>query len=511
MTTPNVLIQRGVQNESQETKMRTVRLTPNSTSNYQTRFQIPKKGHVLDSNSALVWTVSWDNYTGNSKELVLLKNFSGGLNTIRRARFYVGGKELFPNEDVGHFVHIKNLSRNPDYREEILDMELGSVNGYYTTTNGKFELGRDTEGSDGVDITGVNGIRTWYNRYARALGKYSNIPSENKGIECTLLLSDMFSALKSIELPLDLENIRLEIDWETDFDEVAYIAQDNNVSIDASRKNIKIENPVLLLDYLTYDEETYSTLKSVMQSGITVPYIHTSISQKVILGSDTDSEKTSDILIALQGKLLMKIYVSHRTADYATDGKLKAPYIGNGRCRSQIGKNFSYNLYINDLAIHDQPVNTASQQYSFFSMSSQAFNSVVPGCIEYNSIQDATALESSDINSGAYYVSGIQLPPSKEEGGDILGPIIRNMVSGTQSYIGVDLSKYPKGSGARDGVVIPADSGYRCGSSSVILRISQNGSTTPNSPEAQPKTVQIFSEEVKILQIRGMMAEVMDA
>ena len=59
---PSVLIQNSVVNENQDSVLNTVRLTPNSFSNNTVVFVVPKSGSVLDHNSSLVWTVSWDNY-----------------------------------------------------------------------------------------------------------------------------------------------------------------------------------------------------------------------------------------------------------------------------------------------------------------------------------------------------------------------------------------------------------------------------------------------------------------
>jgi len=300
--------------------------------------------------------------------------------------------------------------------------------------------------------------------------------------------------------------MRLEIDWETSFGEVAYVASDNSGSITSARKNISIKNPVLLLDYLTFDEEARAGLMDVLQNGAVIPYIHTSLSEKVIPANTSATSVTSDILLALQGKLLMKMYVSHRLSDSNTSSVDFAPQIGNGRCRSQRGLNMTYNLYVNDLAIHDLPVDTASQQYSFFSMAQQAFASVVPGSVEYNALRESDASATTDVNSTVYTASGVVLPVSS----GITGPKIRDMVSGCQSYIAFDLSKYPQGSSVRGGRVIPADAGFRSGSSAVILRITQTGGSA-NTPEALPKTITVFTEEVKVLQIRGMMADVLDA
>jgi hypothetical protein len=520
MTTPAVLMQRGVSNESQEVEMTTVRLTPNATSNFQTRFTIPKQGHVLDSNSALVWTISWEGYNtnanaaSNNSELVLLKNFSGGLNTIQRARFYIGGREIFSCEDVGHLIHIKNLSRNPDYKEEIQDMEIGSVNGYFDTDNGKVQLGVDAPSSTAGTVSSSSGIKTSYNRYARALGSYSDVPTDNKGIECTVLLSDIFSALQSLQLPMALEEMRLEIDWNTDWGECVYVAQEVTATpIIASRQVIAIKEPVLLLDYLTFPQEANAGLGQVLMSGIALPYIHTSVSSKVIPKNETATSQTTDIQLALQSKLLMKMWVSHRlsNASNATPDVNLAPQIGNGRCRSQRGLNMSYNLYINDLAIHDQPVDTDSMQYSFFSIAHQALASVIPGQIAYNANADGAGANDTDVNSAVYVPCGVTLPTGIGGNSSISGPTVRDMVTGCQSYIGFDLSKYSQGSGSRGGTVVPSDAGFRSGSSAVILRITQTGSATADSPPARPKVVQVFTEEVKVLQVRGGIADTLDA
>ena len=62
MSLPLMLLQPGASNESQDLELTTVKLTPNSHSNFQTRFQIPPQGTLLDSDSALVWSISWDDH-----------------------------------------------------------------------------------------------------------------------------------------------------------------------------------------------------------------------------------------------------------------------------------------------------------------------------------------------------------------------------------------------------------------------------------------------------------------
>lgn len=494
MSFPLVLLQPKARNESQDTELTTIRLTPNAHSNFQTRFVIPVQGHVLDSNSALVWRVEWGGYdaAANTYEKVILKQFSGGLNTIRRARFYIGGREIFSSEDVGHLVHIKRMARNTDYKEEVYDKEIGSQHGFYVSGSGKFRMGRDGDPALGQ------------NRYIRQLG------NSTRGIECSLMLSDIFSALESLQLPTKLDQMRLELDWETDFDEVATIIREgagtggNNPAITDARKVINITNPVLLLDYLTFNEDLQAGLEMTLRDGMVLPYVHTSMSSKVIgQNVDATNDTTTDIQIALQGKLLMKMFVSHRWADVINGAETAYKKL-NGRCRSQRGLDMKYNLFINDLALHDTPVDTSSMAYSYLELAHQTPVSVLPGGFDYNSTY-GVAIANTDIVDGQISVSGSDSASIVANTTPIGAAAIKDGLSGSQAYIGFDLAKYDEGSR-----VVPANAGYRVGSAPVVLRMIQKGGGA-NTPQRDPKTVQIFTEEVKILQVRGGVVDVLDA
>jgi hypothetical protein len=494
MSFPLVLLQPKARNESQDTQLTTIKLTPNAHSNFQTRFAIPVQGHILDSNSALVWRVEWAGYddTAEDYEKVVLKQYSGALNTIRRARFYIGGREIFVCEDVGHLVHIKRLAKNPDYVEEVLDKTIGSQHGHFVSTDGKFQMGQDGEPS--VDDR----------RYTRQLG------SGTKGIECSLLLSDIFSALESLQLPMKLDQMRIELDWETDFDECATVLRQGdgtggkNVAITVARKVINITNPVLLLDYLTFNEDLQAGLEATLRDGMVLPYVHTSVVEKVI-GENTDAtnDTTTDIQIALQGKLLMKMYASHRFSDVIA-GDFGAYQKLQGRCRSQRGKDFKYNLYINDLAIHDQPVDLESMAYSFLEMTHQAPVSIMAGLYKYPDTY-GVASANTDIISGTMKVAGSTTGVAVANTTPISVDVVKDGLTGTQSYIGFDLSKYDEGS-----KVVPSNAGYRCGSAPVILRVIQKGGGV-DSIERLPKKVQIFTEEVMVLQVRGGVVDILQA
>ncbi len=502
MSFPLVLLQPGVRNETQDTELTTVKLTPNAHSQFQTRFVIPKQGSVLDSNSSLVWNISWDGFdlTKVGYERVCLKQLSGGLNTLMRARFYIGGREIFSSQDVGHLIHIKRLAADPDYQEEMIDKEIGSQHGVVCTTNGQFKPGPDAVIGGGGAVASA--------RYTRSLGSYSTTGTLDKSIQCSVLLSDIFSALESLSLPMALDQMRIEIDWETGFDEVATILLQGDggggqAAITDARKSIKIENPVLLLDYLTFNEELRAGLGETLMNGMVLPYVHTSMSTKVI-PQNTGGSRTDDVLLALQGKLLMKMYVSHRFSD-VINGATQSYQLLQGRCRSQRGTDQSYNLFINDLAIHDLPVDSKSMQYSFLEMTHQGAPSVMPGVYGDPELFGVAPTADNTVIAGSFDQGGITYPSAAANTTSITATQIKDGQAGTESYIGFDLSKYDEGSR-----VVPANAGYRVGSSAVILRLTQTGGGA-NTPARDPKTVQVFAEEVRMLQVRGGVVDTMEA
>lgn len=486
-------------NEQQDTELTTVKLYPNSHNNYQTKFVLPKQGSVLDSNSSLVWKISWAGYDAakTGYERVSLKLASGGLSSLLRARFFIGGKQVFSCDDVGALIHIKSLARNPDYQEEMSDKELGSAHGYFLADQGKFQIA-----SDAPSLTGAS------NRYSRVLGSYSTTPANDKSIECSVLLSDIFSALESLQLPMELDEMRVELDWETVFDEIAVILSEGDgnggqAAITDARKIIDIKDPVMLLDYLTFNEDLRAGLTETLREGLTLPFVHTSISSKVIPENAVATARTDDVFLSLQGKLLMKMYVSHRFSD-SVNGVVQAYQKTQGRIRSQRGKDMSYNLFINDLALHDQPVDTSTKQFAFLEMTSEGQLSTMPGTFDFNSVY-GQAPANTDINAASMRISGITIPNVAANTQGLTAIEVRDGVANTNSYIGFDLAKYDSNSR-----VVPANAGYRVGSSAVILRLTETGS--PNQvPERAPKRVQVFTEEVMFMRSMGGQVDVFEA
>jgi len=491
---PSVLLQNQAQNENQNTSLNTVRLTPNSFSNNTVVFVLPKLGSVLDYNSSLVWSVSWDGYDAaklTNNQRVCLKNFSGCLNSLRRARMYVGGRLLFQNPDVAQVVHIDKISTNPDHLEEVEDVKLGGQHGYYVFEGTAPQTGVAKLASD------VSTATPTFNRVTRALGSYSTTGTDNAAWEGTILLSDLFQALKGgLQLPIKFlkEEVRIEIDFETDFNEVAL----NIKATDAlANTNISVKNPLMYLDYLTYEPVVEAGIMEAMASGISIPYREISQIVKVIPGY-TDANKQTDVFLGFQGKLLMKIYFSLRTAN-VVNATRTAMDRGNGRCRSERGKNMKWNCLVNDLFIFDQPVDTASQQYNYLSMAKQYPIYVFPNSFDYNKRWNQ-AVSANDFNADSVDIGG-----TPSDVAVITKPQVRDMVAGTQAYFGIDLSKY-----GPDGGINPQNAGFRVGSTPIVLQLTYDGAAA-TTPDGSAHTVECFVESVKVLQIRNGMVDTMDA
>tara|TARA_R110001606_G_scaffold62837_1_gene145964 strand:- start:1671 stop:3269 length:1599 start_codon:yes stop_codon:yes gene_type:complete len=526
---PAVLSQNRASDESQDTILNTVRLEPNSSSQTTTTFVLPRGGSVLDSNSSLVWSVAWDGENAQADQIVVLKNFSGALNSIRRARFFVGGKLLFTNPDVALTAHIHKLSTNPDHMEEVVDCKLGSQHGY---SCGEVSGGGTPQASNRGQVVIANDVLSTVTSktLSRQVGRYSLVAANNLSYEATLLLSEIFPALKHLQIPIKYltEDCRIEIDWITGegqtqsantfngaFDESMLLVSDqvNNIT----NFNISINNPLLYLDYLTYNEEVEAGLMMANQQGIAIPYREINIINKQLpaIGANTNSQ---DILLGFQGKLLMKVYVSHRYADQVLAGAggnvssdRGAAYARfNGRCRSDQGQDLKYNLSVNDLFIHDAKVDTPAMQYSFLSMTAQNPIYVYPNTFDYNSLFSLVPTiaggVSNEITNASYNAGGVSSPAGAPANHSLTDAQCRDGIMGTQAFIGFDLSKY-----GADGGFVPGNAGYRVGSTPVILNIEQVGSGTPATRQALPKQVDVICESVKVLQIINGQADTMEA
>tara|TARA_R110000787_G_scaffold158123_1_gene272041 strand:- start:3327 stop:4919 length:1593 start_codon:yes stop_codon:yes gene_type:complete len=519
---PQVLLQNSSQDENQDTILTTVRLEPNASSQISSVFILPKSGSVLDSNSSLVWSLGWNEFAkanmlaaGTIDQAVLAKHFSGSLNSIQRARLYVGGRLLFENPDVGLSAHIHKLATNPDHYQEVEDCKLGSNHGIQLEQPGAAlaARGKIQTGSDGLVAVDA-AARS--DQLCRIVGSYALLPANNYSWEATILLSEVFPALKHLQLPVKFlkDEVRIEIDWNTDFKEVLNMACNNTTAIVVADQTAVISNPLLYLDYLTYNDEVEAGLAMASQQGITIPYREIDLIRKQ-LPAITAANTSQDIFLGFQGKLLMKIYVSHKfsntgitTANPANPAAGPAYFRFNGRCRSDMGENLKYNLIINDLHIHDAKVDTASQQYSYLSMTAENPIYAFPNSFDFNCLfnrgANAGAAADGDISSSLFVAGGREVTANDTNDG-ISACNARDGIMGTQAFIGFDLSRY-----GVEGGLTAQNAGFRVGSTPIILNIEQDGGGAATR-QRSVKQVDVICESVKMLQIRNGMIDTMEA
>lgn len=513
---PNVLRANSAINEDQQTILNTIRLTPNSFANNSVVFVLPKAGSVLDHNSSLVWSVSWDGFniarnTGNQlgatqDQQVCLKILSGALNTLNRARMYCGGRLLFENPDVAQVVHIDKSSTNPDHLCEVEDVKLGGNHDFFLNQSGgqsakvKFAEGHSSATLPNPDSPLAS------NRLTRTLGSWNANPLNNKSFEATILLSDLFPALKGgLQIPINYLNddIRIEVDFLTNFNECGVIVADAVNAI--TNTTLSINNPLLYLDYLSFDPMTEAGLAQSVASGISVPFRDISMMRQVIPPNTSAAPFTTDVFLGFQGKLLMKIYASHRFANVINGVRYEGD-VGNGRCRSDMGGQFSYNLIVNDLHLYDQNVDSASQQYNGLSLCKQYPVYVYPGSYTYNlAARFRQAANTQEENQTSFDCGGTTAAAANN---GLSATACRDMITGTQAYLGFDLSKY--GQGIDINPNSPANAGYRVGSTPVILRIIEVGGAA-TTREGAAKTIDVFAESVKVMVIKNGMVDVVEA
>ena len=93
---PQVLINQYT-DEEQSLKIVSEKLQPSQSSDNMVVFELPKKGTVLDSNSAFIVKVNWSGYdaTEDSVETITGKVWSGVLGCLEKAQLIVGVNSCF--------------------------------------------------------------------------------------------------------------------------------------------------------------------------------------------------------------------------------------------------------------------------------------------------------------------------------------------------------------------------------------------------------------------------------
>jgi len=226
---PQVLINQYT-DESQDLKIISEKLQPSQSSNNMVVFELPKKGSVLDSNSAFIVKVNWDGYdaSNDTEETICSKVWSGVLGCLQRAQLLVDGKVILFQENLGRRLWLEHRFQNPDQISEIGDIQHGGNNAVFirqsyatdqVNTNGKVALKRTDNNSSATSKKGFN----------------NKIGNGELAFDLHLPLHSILPALKDLQLPVNLlGQIRLELYYNNDFNEIFTVANDDTTAFATS-------------------------------------------------------------------------------------------------------------------------------------------------------------------------------------------------------------------------------------------------------------------------------------
>ena len=392
MSIPSVL-QSGVSNESQDLTINTEVLEPNVLNAVQAVFVLPKKGSVLDSKSALKFRVNWSGYVAGNATDVGGKLLSGVLGAIQNARLYASGQLISELRRAGEKVHLDNQFKSQEYKEQYCDVKHASCSG--------FNIAEDTaesgvngaiSSSDRYDNRAAAVMNTYNKPYFRGIGTNA----EKNGLEAFVLLEELFPMLKDIQLPVRFlkDEIRIEIDWNQTKEDWLYVARDAGAPV-ADLTLATIDNCVLFLDYITYNNEIDSALgEQLATTGVQIPFRQTAVITRTLAGAAGAGEITEDVLLGQEGRAVMKVWVAKKYANNTTDTITSALgaiavaenpcYTLQGVCRSDRLRSEKFNLIVNDLLILDRDCENVHEAYAYFSEAGEAQASTFPMAWEDN-------------------------------------------------------------------------------------------------------------------------------
>lgn len=576
---PQVLINKYT-DEEQNLKIISERLQPSQSSQNMVVFEIPKKGTVMDSNSAFVVRVGWGGYDPDEddQETVCPKIWSGVLTSLERAILYVDGKKILFQEGLGNKLWLEHRFQNPDQISEIGDIQHGSNNACFVkqsyataqvNTSGKVQLKRTKSNGDATSGKSFN----------------NKIGSDEIAMDLHLPLHSIFPALKDLQLPVNLlGQIRVEIYYNNKFDEVFTIATDDTTSfalgadpavlaggasyavndtfdiksagssvvnatgkvvsettgavskveitnrgtgmtvgtattenasgsgdnnltltitandlksaISSSRKTVNFSNPLMLIDYLQYQDPMFeNALRNTMNTtGIILPYRHSAYIRSNLSAVDGTGSFV-DTNLQMSGKALMKVYALHRYSNNINSTKAEGVDLFKfcGKARSDALEDLETNLLVNSLLIQDRNIDTRTKAYHALNEAGENMAFAPPATLETNLTMNASA-DNDELSTSAIIA-----------GNDVSSaPLSYNMKDALQGSLYItafDLGKYPQGGDTLQ------NSGFRVGSTPVIFRSKRNGTTDFTK---LPVECDFYVEFLKVMDIRSQVVDVRD-
>lgn len=516
-------------NEDQTLEIHTEILEPLSHSQNLARWEIPHK-NILDSDSILAWECNWELMTGGTAEhttdgtlRALPLAVAGLYNSIKRARLYVNGKIISELEEVGKYLTLKSNFQSHEHKTEISDFfsyanneivnESGQIKGQVkkvAQTPGDKELGPRNAGT---------------NTYK---------------VECSLKLHQLFSVLKDAQLDTNSIHgkIMIEIDWnvaDAQDPPVWWVGSQAVAGAQQSDRVIKVNNPRLLCDFLTYNDEVQAQIKATIfgdGAGVSMPYREVALVRKVVNANGVAVANSEDFAIGMTGRAVQKIYVAKVMNVDGNDANLCM-----GQCRSDLLGRQEWNVRVNDLMIYDRNVNNRAEEFNYIQQTGEAQFTCPPATWERREAGKAewsNYVADNDVWAGSMDVLNLNFTPANA-GGANTNPVnkmvdgatpmfdynkvgiggktfcpgtaitqanLKQQRMGRQNYLAVNLAKYMKG--AENPI-----NAMRIGSTPVIFTLKYDGTNDANTT-SKTGNLYFFVEYLKVMNLKNGEVNIAD-
>lgn len=511
-------------NEDQTLEIHSEILEPLSHSQNISRFEIPHK-NILDSDSVLVWNVFWANEAlargaNATKGIVQGLMNSGVYNTLLRARLYVNGKIISELNEVAKFLTIKNQFQSHEVKTEVSD--------FYSYADNRVvcDLGGQVNYAPGK-VLGSPG--------SRAIGSKVTVPGHTSIVEASLKLHQLFAILKDAQL--DTNNIEgkimIELDWNTVQNGAKDKVNNSMMCVGAGGENdynITVDNPRLILDFLTYNAEVQAGIKASIYGdgpGVNMPFREVALVRKTLVGS-TANPISVDLNIGMTGRAVQKIWVVKVMAKTNNDVNLT-----NKDCSSDLLDAQKWNMRINDLMIFDRDVENRAEEFNYLQQAGEKQFTCAPSTYE---LRNGRYSANDDIFANSFDIAYLNSTPANftvangvaqvnvvsSTAGDPDNPLLNGRnpgatmgqgaavsianlnpgVMGRQNYLAIPLAKYVKGPES------PLNA-MRIGSTPIVFNLNYKGNTDTDT-SAHSGTVYFFVEYLKMMNLKNGQITVMD-
>ena len=505
-------------NEDQTLEIHSEILEPLSHSQVITRWEIPHK-NILDSDSVLIWKVYCDGQANDltgAEFCALPLPLTGLYDTMLRARLFVNGKVISELNEVGKYLSMKNHFTPHEVKTE--------VNDYFSYADNNI---KNNGGS--IDFASAKILRTPNDK---ELGPKVNAKGHAYEVECSLKLHQLFTILKDAQL--DTNNIEgkimVEVDWSPANKDNAktnalYIGTKADAGNNPEYRELRVEDPRLILDFLTYNAEVQAQIKNTIWGdggGVNMPFREVALVRKTLDGTAT--LKSDDINIGMTGRAIQKIWVAKvmNTTNNDVNRVL-------GECRSDLLEGQKWNVRVNDLMIYDRDVDNRAEEFNYIQQTGERQFTCPPATFERRSatkadrvnystaddewvanstfaIQNATPADKPVGTHPANVPSGdikeVGDGSNVLEGAGIGFANIRECLEGRLNYLGINLAKY------KNGAESPLNA-MRVGSTPIVFNLTRNGANDADTTQKNG-TIYFWVEYLKMMNLKNGQISVMD-